>query len=89
VEGYEFKFHGKLSEMEENSYLRFKHRFLPMSFSFLFNHHEKGTEVIFTLNVGFNGLLGWLLDPIINLTNGKNLKKSHVIEEHKLLENIL
>jgi len=89
VDGFEFKFDGKLVEVEPNSFLLFKHSFLPLSFSFQFEPSENGTDVIFTLNAGFKGMLGWIFDPIIRVLNGKNLKKSHVVEEHKMLESIL
>lgn len=89
VEDFEFRFHGKLADMDENRYLLFKHSYLPLSFSFHFEPSDTGTRVVFTLNAGFRGFIGWLTDPIIRFTNRKNLEKSHVAEEHKLLENIL
>ncbi len=92
VERFNLRFSCKLTKMESNTYLQFKHRYLPVCHSFLFEQTEIGTTVNFELRIGnkkFGSFIDFWLRKIYPHPEFSSALIKHVQEEFKLLEHIL
>jgi len=92
VERFNLRFPCKLTKMEPNTYLQFKHKYLPVCHSFLFKQTEIGTAVNFELKIGkrkFGSFVDFWLRKIYPDPEFSSALIKHVQEEFKLLEHIL
>ncbi len=88
---FDIRFTGKLTKIEENTCMQFKHKHLPVCISFLFKQTEVGTRVNFESKIGykkFGSFIDFWLRKIYPEPKFSHAIISHVHEEFELLEHI-